>query len=97
MLVMCISQDMQGYAAVTNTAAAAPPPAPPPHFNGLKQQRFIASLHHMSPAGQLELCILLPVGPKHNECSLPGTLLDGAEWAVLWTVVQRQVNALAGK
>ena len=51
----------------------------------------------MSLAGQLELCIFLPVGPKHNECSLPGTLLDGAEWAVLWRVVQRQLIALAGK
>ena len=51
----------------------------------------------MSLAGQLELCIFLPVGPQHNECSLPGTLLDGAEWAVLWRVVQRQLIALAGK
>ena len=92
MLVMCISQDMQGYAAITNTATTSPR-----HFNGLKQQRFISCLHHMSLAGQLELCIFLPVGPKHNECSLPGTLLDGAEWAVLWRVVQRQLNALAGK
>ena len=44
----------------------------------------------MSTAGQMELFILLPLGPKHTEWSPSGMLLDAvAEGAVLWRVAHR--------